>query len=228
MFPRAQTGAMELLRDRDDAGARLTWLLSPLVTQGDATGAVVLGLPRGGVPVGAAIARGLGLPLDVVVVRKLGAPGNPEYGFGAVGEGGVRVLDREAMAVLGITDEDVERIEARERAVLEERLAAYRAVRTRVPIAGRTAIVVDDGIATGGTARAAAHVARSAGASRVIIAAGVAAPESLHALMRDASADLALAALIPTRLAAVGQWYLNFSQTPEAEVMRLLEEAAAR
>ncbi|WP_062293689.1 phosphoribosyltransferase [Demequina phytophila] len=219
---------MELLRDRDDAGARLTWLLSPLVTQGDATGAVVLGLPRGGVPVGAAIARGLGLPLDVVVVRKLGAPGNPEYGFGAVGEGGVRVLDREAMAVLGITDEDVERIEARERAVLEERLAAYRAVRTRVPIAGRTAIVVDDGIATGGTARAAAHVARSAGASRVIIAAGVAAPESLHALMRDASADLALAALIPTRLAAVGQWYLNFSQTPEAEVMRLLEEAAAR
>ncbi len=206
----------------------MTWLLSPLVTQGDATGAVVLGLPRGGVPVGAAIARGLGLPLDVVVVRKLGAPSNPEYGFGAVGEGGVRVLDREAMAVLRITDEDVERIEAREREILEARLTAYRAVRPRVPIAGRTAIVVDDGIATGGTARAAAHVARSAGASRVIIAAGVAAPESLHALMKDASADLALAALIPNRLAAVGQWYLNFSQTPESEVIRLLEEAAAR
>ncbi|WP_062311563.1 phosphoribosyltransferase [Demequina rhizosphaerae] len=218
---------MELLRDRADAGARLTWLLSPLVVQGDATSAVVLGLPRGGVPIGAAIARGLGLPLDVVVVRKLGAPGNPEYGFGAIGEGGIRVLDAQAMTILGITDEVVARIEAREREELERRLASYREVRPKVPLAGRTAIVVDDGIATGGTARAAALVARAAGAGRVIVAAGVAAPESLHALMEDGSADLALAALIPNQLLAVGQWYMNFSQTPEREVLRILGEAAA-
>ncbi|WP_062316332.1 phosphoribosyltransferase [Demequina maris] len=217
---------MELLRDRDDAGARLTWLLSPLVVQGDATSAVVLGLPRGGVPIGAAIARGLGLPLDVVVVRKLGAPANPEYGFGAIGEGGIRVLDEQAMRILGITDEVVAGIEARERDELERRVAAYREVRPRVPVAGRTAIVVDDGIATGGTARAAARVARAGGAARVIVAAGVAAPESLHALMDDGSADLALAALIPNRLLAVGQFYMNFSQTPEREVLRILTEAA--
>ncbi|WP_062466521.1 phosphoribosyltransferase [Demequina maris] len=217
---------MELLRDRDDAGARLTWLLSPLVVQGDATSAVVLGLPRGGVPIGAAIARGLGLPLDVVVVRKLGAPANPEYGFGAIGEGGIRVLDEQAMGILGITDEVVAGIEARERDELERRVAAYREVRPRVPLAGRTAIVVDDGIATGGTARAAARIARAGGAARVIVAAGVAAPESLHALMDDGSADLALAALIPNRLLAVGQFYMNFSQTPEREVLRLLTEAA--
>ncbi|MDN4474616.1 phosphoribosyltransferase family protein [Demequina sp. SYSU T00192] len=218
---------MDVLRDRDDAGARLTWLLSPLVVQGDATGAVVLGLPRGGVPIGAAIARGLGLPLDVVVVRKLGAPANPEYGFGAVGEAGITVLDEQAMAILQISDDEVARIEARERDELERRLATYRAVRPSVPLAGRTAIVVDDGIATGVSARAAARVARAGGAARVIVAAGVAAPESLHALMDDGSADLALAALIPDRLLAVGQFYLNFSQTPEREVLRILGEAAA-
>ncbi len=215
-----------MLRDRDDAGARLTWLLSPLVAQGDPTSAVVLGLPRGGVPVGAAIARGLGLPLDVVVVRKLGAPGNPEYGFGAVGEGGIRVLDEAAMGMLGVTDGDVAAIEARERAELERRVAAYREVRPRVPLAGRTAIVVDDGIATGGSARAAALVARAGGASRVIVAAGVAAPDSLHALMKDGAADLALAALIPDEMLAVGRWYLDFTQTPEDRVIALLREAA--
>ncbi|WP_062385974.1 phosphoribosyltransferase [Demequina iriomotensis] len=215
-----------MLRDRDDAGARLTWLLSPLVAQGDATDAVVLGLPRGGVPVGAAIARGLGLPLDVCVVRKLGAPGNPEYGFGAIGVGGVRVLDEASMRALGVSDDDVARIEARERAVLDDASARYRAAHPRVPLAGRTAIVVDDGIATGGTARAAAHVALAAGAATVIVAAGVAAPDSLHALMKDGSADLALAALIPDHLMAVGQWYLDFSQTPDAEVLRLLRESA--
>ncbi|WP_062464479.1 phosphoribosyltransferase [Demequina soli] len=217
---------MDVLRDRDDAGARLTWLLSPLVAQGDPTSAVVLGLPRGGVPVGAAIARGLGLPLDVVVVRKLGAPGNPEYGFGAVGEGGIRVLDEAAMGMLGVTDGDVAAIEARERAELERRVAAYREVRPRVPLAGRTAIVVDDGIATGGSARAAALVARAGGASRVIVAAGVAAPDSLHALMKDGAADLALAALIPDEMLAVGRWYLDFTQTPEDRVIALLREAA--
>ncbi|WP_062518000.1 phosphoribosyltransferase [Demequina gelatinilytica] len=216
-----------MLRDRDDAGGRLTWLLSPLVTQGAGTEAVVLALPRGGVPVGAAIARGLGLPLDVCVVRKLGAPGNPEYGFGAIGEGGVRVVDEDSMRALQLDEADVAAVEARERARLDDAVARYRAVRTRVPLGGRTAIVVDDGIATGGTARAAARVARAAGATRVIVAAGVAAPDSLHALMRDGSADLALAALIPDRLMAVGQWYLDFSQTPDAEVLRRLAEAGS-
>ncbi|SEI90521.1 phosphoribosyltransferase [Demequina mangrovi] len=218
---------MDVLRNRDDAGARLTWLLSPLVNPGAPRTSVVLGLPRGGVPIGAAIARGLGLPLDVCVVRKLGAPGNPEYGFGAIGEGGVKVLDEDAMRILGITEEDVTRIEERERATLDAAVARYREVRERVPLAGRTAIVVDDGIATGGTARAAARVARAGGASRVIVAVGVAAPDALHALMKDGSADLALAALIPNRLQAVGQWYLDFSQTPDSEVLRLLNEAGS-
>ncbi len=211
---------MEILEDRRDAGERLARLLPPFLAGSD--DAVVLALPRGGVPVGAEVARRLSLPLDVIVVRKLGAPGNPEYGFGAIGEGGVRVLDAAAMEVLGITGDDLAAVEATERAELSRRVAAYRAVRTAEPIAGRTAVIVDDGIATGGTARAAAMVARAMGASRVIVAAGVAAPDSLAGLMTDGSADHALAALIPDALHAVGGWYRDFAQTPDEEVVRLL------
>lgn len=167
---------MERLRNRDDAGERLSRLLAPFFEESRADAPpVVLGLARGGVPVAAGIARRLGLPLDVIVVRKLA-----------------------------------------------RRLTAYRAVRPALPLAGRTAMVVDDGIATGGTARAAALVARAKGATRVILAAGVAAPDSLAALMRDGSVDHALAAVIPDALHSVGEWYEDFAQTPDDEVVRLL------
>lgn len=213
---------MERLRNRDDAGERLSRLLAPFFEESRADAPpVVLGLPRGGVPVAAGIARRLGLPLDVIVVRKLGAPADPEFGFGAIGED-VRVLDAAAMEVLGITGEDLAAVESAERAELARRLTAYRAVRPALPLAGRTAIVVDDGIATGGTARAAALVARAKGATRVILAAGVAAPDSLAALMRDGSVDHALAAVIPDALHSVGEWYEDFAQTPDDEVVRLL------
>ncbi|WP_296666966.1 phosphoribosyltransferase [Demequina sp.] len=211
---------MDRLRDRVDAGERVARLLAPFLSPAD--DAVALGLPRGGVPVAAVVADLLGLPLDVIVVRKLGAPADPEYGFGAIGEGGVRVLDAAAMEVLGITGADVTAAERDERAEMARRVATYREVRPRERLAGRTAVIVDDGIATGGTARAAALVARAMGATRVIVAAGVAAPESLAGLMRDGTADHALAALIPDMLRSVGAWYEDFGQTPDAEVLRLL------
>lgn len=213
---------MDVLEDRADAGGRLARLIAPFLSESD--DAVVLGLPRGGVPVAAVVASRLGLPLDVIVVRKLGAPGNPEYGFGAIGEHGVRVLDTAAMEVLGITAEDLARVERAERGELDRRLGAYRAVRPAEPLRGRTAVVVDDGIATGGTARAAALVARAWGATRVLVAAGVAAPDSLAALMADGSADHALAALIPDALHAVGGWYRDFRQTSDGEVVALLSK----
>ena len=218
----AHTGGVEALRDRDDAGARLARLLAPFLDASD--DAVVLGLPRGGVPVAAVVARRLGLPLDVIVVRKLGAPGNPEYGFGAIGEGGVRVLDAASMEALRISADDLAAVEGLERAELARRVRAYRGGRDAVVLAGRTAVVVDDGIATGGTARAAARVARALGARRVIVAAGVASPEALAGLMRDGVADHALAALIPDALHSVGEFYADFAQTPDEAVVELLRE----
>jgi len=208
--------------DRADAGQRLAMLLEHL----RGPDVVVLGLPRGGVPVAFEVARVLGAPLDVIVVRKLGVPFQPELAMGAVGEGGARVVDEEVRHAAGVSAEEFAAVEARERAELERRVRRFRGDRPPVPVAGRTAIVVDDGIATGSTARAACQVARAHGAARVVLAVPVAPRESVAAL-RDA-ADEVVCVEMPRSFFAIGQFYEDFTQTGDNEVVALLEQAVQR
>lgn len=212
---------MRLFRDRAEAGRQLAACLAPLVEEEP----VVVGLPRGGIPVAFEVARSLGAPLDVIVVRKLGVPFQPELGMGAVGENGVRVLNEEVMGMAGVEPEELARVEARERAEVEARARRFRAGRPRVDLAGRTVIVVDDGIATGGTARAALLVARAQGASRVVLAVPVAPSETVEALRGDADDVVCLET--PTPFFAIGEWYRDFSQVPDDRVSELLADAAA-
>jgi putative phosphoribosyl transferase len=186
----------------------------------------VLGLPRGGVPVAAEVARALDAALDIFVVRKLGTPMNPELGFGAVAEGDVVVVDELMCAELGIDHREVESIAARERAEVNERVARLRHGRPMIELAGRTVIIVDDGIATGGTVRAAIQGVRAHGAARVILAVPVASRETLESLRPGL--DEAVALETPADLYAIGMWYDDFGPVDEAEVHRLLEGAAAR
>jgi putative phosphoribosyl transferase len=206
--------------DRRAAGRALA---APLLDRRDPS-PVVLGLPRGGVPVAAEVARALGAPLDVIVVRKLGAPNQPELAMGALGEEGVRVLDEALIARLRASPAEVARIERTERAELEARVARFRAVRARVPLAGRSAVVVDDGIATGSTARAACLVARAHGADQVVVATPVAPASSLPGLREVADDVVCLAS--PSPFHAVGEWYRDFTPTGEDEVLALLRAAA--
>jgi len=205
-----------LFRDRPDAGRRLATRLTDFA--GPDT--VVLGLPRGGVPVALEVARALDAPLDVVLVRKLGSPRNSEYAIGAIGAGGVRVVDREAMRALGVTDHELELIEARERVELERRTTRFRGDRAALELAGKTAIVVDDGIATGSTARAACLIVREMGASRIVLAVPV-APRDWIARIDDA-ADEFVCLETPSHFFAVGQWYSDFTQTTDEEVAAAL------
>lgn len=206
-----------MFRDRASAGAALVPLVAQLVIDEDA---VVLGVPRGGVIVARALADGLGLPLDVIVVRKLGVPRHEEYGFGAIGEGGVVVLDQATLAFVGLSDGDIDGVEARERQELNRRLATYAAARTPCELEGRTAVIVDDGVATGGTVRAAIAVARARGAARVIVAVGVAPPDVIESLALEG--DAAAAVLVPEAMSAVGEWYADFTQTSDREVLAAL------
>jgi len=213
---------MSRFRDRADAGRRLASSLVRL--QGEDV--VVLGVPRGGVPVAAEVARLLGAPLDVILVRKLGLPFQAEMAMGAIGEGGARVLNEGAIRSVGLTESQVKAVESRERVELERRATRYRKQRGRVPLVGRTAIVVDDGIATGSTARAACEVARSLGAARVVLATPVAPMGSIVDLR--ASADEVVCLLSPVSFFAVGEWYDDFEATSDEEVVELLDAAAAR
>lgn len=210
------------LRDRRDAGRRLAERLAPLREERP----VLLALPRGGVPVAHEVARALGAPLDVLVVRKLGAPRQPELGVGAIGEGGVRVVSDEILAATGTTPEQLAEVEARERAELVRRAREYRGARPMLPIEGRTVVIVDDGIATGGTARAAIAVARAHGAARVVVATPVAPPDTVALLAQEADDVVALAT--PAGFSAIGQWYDDFSQTTDHEVVELLDAAFDR
>jgi putative phosphoribosyl transferase len=206
--------------DRDDAGRRLAARLGHL--RGEPV--VVLGLPRGGVPVALQVAKALAAPLDVIVVRKLGVPFQPELGMGAVGEDGVRVLNPEVIQACGVSQDDLAAVQARERAAVDTRAARYRARRPREPLAGRVAVVVDDGIATGSTARAACQIARAHGAARVVLAVPV-APPGWQARI-GAAADEMICIGTPRGFAAIGQFYARFPQVSDEQVLGCLERAA--
>jgi putative phosphoribosyl transferase len=202
--------------DRGDAGRRLGQRLQHLRDED----VVVLGLPRGGVPVAAEVAVALGALLDVIVVRKLGVPLQPELAMGAIGEGGVRVLVLETVRRAGVTDEELAGVERRERAELQRRAQRFRGDRTRLSLVGRTAVVVDDGIATGSTARAACQVARAQGAARVILAVPV-APFNWTRDLHDAADEL-VALVTPRLFRAIGAWYVDFSQSTDEDVVACL------
>jgi putative phosphoribosyl transferase len=207
-----------LFEDRADAGRQLAERLSSYKDERP----VVFVLPRGGVPVGAEISRLLDAPLEVIVARKLGAPGQPEFGIGAVAPGGVRVLNERAVQALGIPEDYLEWVTGRESAEVERRLNLFRGEGRPYPdLQARTAILVDDGLATGVTARAALLALRRLNPRRLVLAIPVCAPQSIE-LLRSETDDL-ICLLIPDELEAVGLWYRNFEQVPDEEVVRLLE-----
>lgn len=208
--------------DRHDAGRVLAGELARY--RGDPS-AIVLALPRGGVPVGFEVAQALGLPLDVVVVRKLGLPAQPELAMGAVASGGAVVLNDEVLRLLPARGDALERVKARELLELTRREQAYRGDRKPLDVRGRTCIVVDDGLATGATMAAAVRAMKNAGAGRVVAAVPVASDEALERIA--ALADEVACAQVPRWFSAVGQWYERFDQTEDDEVRELLARAAA-
>ncbi len=206
-------------RNRSDAGRRLASRLQFLRSED----VVVLGLPRGGVPVAAEVARTLRAPLDVILVRKLGVPAQPELGLGAIGESGARVINQEVVRYAHVSKDQIAQVEAKERAELQRRAQRFRGDAPHVPLAGRTAVIVDDGIATGSTARAACQVARALGAASVVLAVPVAPPSADRALRGDADEVICLE--MPDRFLAIGEWYEDFAQTSDEEVVALLRAA---
>lgn len=218
VLPDPKEGAA-VFANRTDAGVRLANRLRGL----EGEDAVILALPRGGVPVAFEVAKALRAPLDVIIVRKLGVPFQRELGMGAIAEGGVRVLNDSVMQSASITDADIAAVEQRELAELQRRARELRGARSPVPLVGRIAVVVDDGIATGSTARAACRAARAKGAARVVLAVPVAPPSAAGALRGDA--DEVVCVESPEHLWAVGQWYRDFTQTTDAEVIDLLRRA---
>lgn len=210
-----------IFEDRVDAGERLAKAL----VEYSGADAVILAIPRGGVIVGEVVARQLGLPLDVVVPRKIGAPGNPELGLGAIAPG-VRVIDPRMVEMLGVSESYLERQIAAEEEEIDRRLRAYRGGRPPADVAGKVAIVVDDGVATGGTAVAALRWAKAQGASTVVLAVPVAPGASIGRLEQEANRVVVLSA--PEPFFAVGEWYRRFDQTTDEEVVAALARAAAR
>lgn len=208
-----------LYRDRREAGRVLGERLAALTGRPDV---VVLGLPRGGVPVAWEVARRLGAPLDVFVVRKLGFPGHEELAMGAIASGGVRVLNAEVVAY-GVSRDDIERVTAAEKIELERRERLFRGVRPPIPVAGRTVILVDDGLATGSTMRAAVRALRQQDARRIVVAVPVAAQSTCGEMEEEA--DEVVCAATPEPFRAVGLWYDDFTQTTDDEVRELLDAA---
>ncbi len=206
--------------NRTDAGRQLASLLTTYAGRPDAQ---VLGLPRGGVPVAAEVAKALGAPLDTFLVRKLGVPGHDELAMGAIASGGVRVLNRQVVEGLGIPPDEIERVTARERQELERRERDYRQGRPPPAIEGKVVIVVDDGLATGSTMRAAVAALRAQAPSRIVVAVPVGSPATCHELTEEA--EEVVCARIPTYFHAVGQWYDDFSPTTDDQIRRLLAEA---
>ncbi|WP_370329345.1 phosphoribosyltransferase family protein, partial [Mycolicibacterium hippocampi] len=210
---------MRSFDDRMDAGRQLAQHLEPLRGKD----IVVLGLPRGGVPVGFQVAQSLQAPLDVLVVRKLGVPFQPELAFGAIGEDGVRVLNDRVVHEAHLDGDAMDAVERKQRAELRRRVERFRAGRNRIPLTGRIAVIVDDGIATGATAKAACQVARAHGAKRVVLAVPI-GPEDVAERFAG-YADEVICLQRPAYFSAVGQGYRHFTQTSDDEVVTLLDRA---
>jgi predicted phosphoribosyltransferase len=211
-----------LFRDRAEAGRVLA---SKLMQYAGRPDVLVLGLPRGGVPVAFEVARALHAPLDVFLVRKLGLPGQQELAMGAIATGGVRVLNEDVVQTLGVPEEEIEAVAAQEQEELRRREHAYRGDRPAPQVRGRTIILIDDGLATGSTMRAAVAALRQQEPARIVVAVPVGAPETCAELQHVA--DEAICARTPEPFYAVGLWFQDFSQTTDEEVHDLLERAAA-
>lgn len=207
-----------MFEDRVEAGQMLAQQLGEF--EGEPV--VVLALPRGGVPVGAEVARALGAPMDVIGVRKLGAPSQPELAVGAIAEGGVRAVDERTSRLLRLDASAIDAIEADEREELRRRLRAYRGDRELPDLRGRTTIVVDDGMATGSTARVACRAVRRQRPDRLILAIPVASQQAVESLREEADDVVCIEA--PPDFTAVGSWYRNFDQTTDDDVVQLLNE----
>jgi predicted phosphoribosyltransferase len=206
-------------RDRVEAGRLLAERLEYL----RGSDLVVLGLPRGGVVAAAEVARALGAPLDVIVVRKLGVPSQPELAAGAVGEGGVRVLNPAVLRSAGVTDEELAAVEKAARGEMARRVELLRRGAPLVTLAGRTALLIDDGVATGATARAACQAARALGAARVVLAVPIAATQAVVELRGVADEVVTLETSM--WMGSIGQWYDDFTQVTDDQVVSLLERA---
>lgn len=209
-----------IFQDRYDAGRQLAAEVERL----ELDDPVIIGLPRGGVPVAYEVARALHAPLDIIIVRKVGAPQNPEYGIGAIAEGHEGIINRVEVDRLGISQRELDRIVAQERDELERRRERFRSRYPMLDVTDRTAVLVDDGLATGVTANVAVRALRDRGAKRVILAVPVGAPPSVERLGRLVDQVVCLSA--PPEFRAVGTWYNDFRPTTDDEVMELL--AAAR
>lgn len=211
---------MRRFSDRGDAGRVLARELAGYAGRSDV---VVLALPRGGVPVGCEIARELNAPLDIFLVRKLGFPGHEEFALGAIASGGVRVLNPEACRFLHFTAREIDRISARELRELERREQSYRGRRPLSDLHGKMAIVVDDGLATESTMRAAVQALRELAPKRIVVAVPVCSSTACELLSREA--DEVLCAIVPEHFCAVSEWYEDFAQTSDQEVHQMLDEA---
>ena len=212
-----------IYRNRQEAGVTLAGQLKQYANRDDV---VVLGLPRGGVPVAYEVASALGAPLDVFVVRKLGVPGQSELAMGAIAGGGVRVLNPDVVTWYGLSTAVIDKVARAEQDELERREHAYRNGRSPVPLEGRVVLIVDDGLATGSTMRAAVRAVRQFKPARVVVAVPVGASETCRTLGNEA--DEVVCVDMPEPFSAVGQWYEDFSQTTDEEVRRLLEASTAR
>jgi len=211
---------MTRFKDRDDAGRSLARALFDYRD----SDAVVLGIPRGGVPVAYRVASELGMPLDVIIVRKLGVPGQPEVAMGAVGEDGVLIVNQDVLAAVSVSEAELAREVADERREVVDRAGRLRGDAQPQPLTGRTAIIVDDGVATGATTRAACEVARAHGASKVVLAVPVGAADTLAALRTVADDVVCLS--VPRHFWAVGEAYEDFSQVPDRDVVAMIERAS--
>jgi putative phosphoribosyl transferase len=216
-------GSARRFADRRSAGVELASRLTHYAGRPDV---VVLALPRGGLPVAFEIAEALGAPLDIFLVRKLGVPGHPELAMGAIASGGVVVLNRDVIDWYGIPQEAIEAVANQEQTELERRERLYRGGRPLIDLQGRAVILVDDGLATGSTMKAAVQAVRQHRPARVIVAVPVGAPSTCEEFA-DIT-DETVCAYTPEPFSAVGQWYADFSQTTDEEVRALLAEHAAR
>ena len=212
---------MGLFKDRRDAGRKLAQELLPYAGRSDVT---VLALPRGGVPVAYEVARALNAPLDIFIVRKLGLPGHEELAIGAIASGGVRVLNHDIVQALKVPQTLIDTVTRQELQELERRERAYRGDRPPPEVRGRTVILVDDGLATGASMRAAVAALRAQNPARIVVGVPTAAPETCQAF--ESEVDEIVCAMTPEPFYGVGRWYEDFSQTTDEEVRALLEEAA--